>query len=123
MTQLRIGLAEDDHDQRWALKSLLVALGHDVVCEAGDGQALVKGLEHATVDLVITDLEMPVLDGLAAAERISSQRRLPIILLSGHRDAWDIDIEHQPVTLRMHKPISRELLEVAIERAMELTSG
>jgi CheY-like chemotaxis protein len=123
VTGLRICLAEDDHDQRWALKSLLLALGHDVVCEVDDGEALIEAVLKSGVDLVITDLDMPVLDGLAAAEQIAHKRNLPIILLSGHPDSWDIVVEHEPVTLRMHKPIARETLEAAIERAMEAAGG
>lgn len=120
MTGLRICLAEDNEDLRYLLKSLIRSLGHEVVCDAADGQALVDGAMRDNVDLVIADLDMPLLDGLAAAERITQQRGLPIILLSGHADAEHVVVEQEPITLRLLKPVSRRSLEDAIRRAMEL---
>ncbi len=119
MTALRICLGEDNHDVRQALKSLLRTLGHDVVCDVPDGQALVEVATQTNVDLVITDLDMPVLDGLAAAEQITEQRKLPIILLSGHPDAEHVVVAQEPVTLRLLKPVSLHSLQHAIRRAME----
>jgi response regulator NasT len=120
MTSLRICLAEDNEDLRHLLKALIRSLGHEVVCDAADGEALVQGATKGDVDLVIADLDMPVLDGLAAAERIAQQRGMPIILLSGHADAEQVVVEHEPITLRLLKPVSRKSLEEAIRRAMEL---
>jgi CheY-like chemotaxis protein len=120
MLRLRIGLAEDSPDQRWAIKSLLRALGHDVVCEAADGKSLVDAVSQAQVDLVITDFDMPVLDGLEAAEEITRKLNVPIILLSGHFDAKQLVLEHEPVTVAMQKPVSAESLRQAIERAWQI---
>jgi CheY-like chemotaxis protein len=118
VTGLRVCLAEDNQDQMWALKSLLTALGHEVVCEAPDGRALVEGVLSAPADLIITDFDMPNLDGLEAAEEIATKRRLPIILLSGHADAKRVMIDHEPIMVVVPKPISRDTLVDAIERAM-----
>jgi CheY-like chemotaxis protein len=118
MDGLRIGLAEDNGDQRWALRSLLLTLGHDVVCEADDGRSLVDAVLHTEVDLVITDLEMPLLDGLEAAEQITQRRDVPVILLSGHADVEHVVVDHEPVTLVVAKPISLTKLRSAIHQAM-----
>ena len=122
MTSLRICLAEDNEDLRHVLKSLIRSLGHEVVCDVANGQALVDGAMKDDVDLVIADLDMPLLDGLAAAEQIAQQRGMPIILLSGHADADLVVVEHEPVTLRLLKPVTRQSLQEAIERAMDLGS-
>ena len=120
MAGLRICVAEDNEDLREVLKALLKSLGHEVVCEAADGQALVESVIKSDVDLVIADLDMPLLDGLAAAEQISQKHKVPIILLSGHADAQHVVVELEPVTLRLLKPVSLPTLSDAIRRAMEL---
>lgn len=123
MAGLRICVAEDNEDLREVLKTLLKSLGHEVVCDAADGLALVDSATKNDVDLVIADLDMPLLDGLAAAEQISQKRQVPIILLSGHADAEHVVVEHEPVTLRLLKPVSLPTLSDAICRAMELGGG
>ncbi len=120
MAGLRICVAEDNEDLREILKVFLKTLGHEVVCDVADGQALVESATKDDVDLVIADLDMPLLDGLAAAEQISQKRKLPFILMSGHADAVHVVVEHEPVTLRLLKPVSIPKLNEAIRRAMEL---
>jgi response regulator NasT len=114
MPQLRVCLAEDNQDVREALKALLAALGHDVVCDVADGEALVQSVKQTDIDLVIADLDMPLLDGLAAAELIAQRRKLPFILVSGHEDAEHVVLEHEPVTVRLLKPLSLAGLEDVI---------
>jgi two-component system, response regulator PdtaR len=123
MTGLRIAIADDSGDQRRMLGSLLRALGHDVICEAADGKELVEAVLQTHVDLVITDLEMPVLDGLQAAEQIAQKCPVPIILQSGHPDAEHVVIEHEPVALRLHKPVSADTLQRAIKEATAVSQA
>src|SRR5690349_17965659 len=56
--------------------------GYDVVGEAGDGETAVKLAEELRPDLCILDIKMPIMDGLAAAERIAGQRIAPVIILT-----------------------------------------
>jgi CheY-like chemotaxis protein len=119
---LDIGVAEDNADFRRALVALLNALGHRVICEAGDGAELVKAcLEERPaaqrVHLVIVDLDMPIMDGLETAEHFS-QRGVPVILLSGHDDVDRIKLEHEPIAARVRKPATIETLSAAIEQAV-----
>jgi response regulator NasT len=119
MTGLRICVGDDNEDFRQLLKLLLKTLGHEVISEASDGQALVTIATPDNVDLVIADFEMPGLDGLAAAEQIVQRHMLPIILLSGHEDVEKVVLEHEPVTLKLRKPVTLDTLADAIERAMQ----
>lgn len=115
---VRIGLAEDDHDLRQVFVQLLELLGHQVVCAAADGAELIKVCADQQVDVAIVDLEMPVVDGLTAAEEIA-ERGIPVVLVSGHPDVKEVVIEHEPVVTRIVKPATLESFRTAIAKALE----
>jgi CheY-like chemotaxis protein/HPt (histidine-containing phosphotransfer) domain-containing protein len=85
---LRILLAEDNRiNQRVALHTL-EKQGHRVVV-VGDGQAALTALAQAPFDLVLMDIQMPILDGMAATAAIRAQEQtqgthLPIIAMTAH---------------------------------------
>lgn len=66
----RIVLAEDDADLRRVLQRTLAAAGHEVDALA-DGGAALDRLQQGPADLLLADVVMPGLDGLALAERAS----------------------------------------------------
>lgn len=66
----RIVLADDCPVIRRTVRTILEREGHDVIAEAGDGQEGVRLAAALSPDLVILDLSMPVLGGLAAAREI-----------------------------------------------------
>jgi CheY-like chemotaxis protein len=57
------------------------------------------------------------MDGLEAAEELS-KKGIPAILISGHSEAMQIRVEHEPVVARLLKPPSLEELKNAIENAL-----
>jgi len=115
MTSARICLAEDDPNLRKTLKAMLGRLGHTVVCDAENGQVLLESMATAEVDLVLADLDMPIVDGLTAAEEIAHTKHIPVILLSGHADAHHIVFEREPIAKFLLKPVSMQTLEAAIQ--------
>ena len=77
-------LADDNADMRDYVKRLLVTQGYEVET-VGDGNAALGRIREQTPDLVLTDVMMPGLDGLALLRELradSSTRQTPIILLS-----------------------------------------
>ncbi|MFL6097956.1 MAG: response regulator, partial [Blastococcus sp.] len=64
---IRVLIAEDEALIRLDLKEMLEEEGYSVVAEVGDGQQAVDRARELTPDLVILDIQMPVLDGLSAA--------------------------------------------------------
>ena len=81
---LRVVVA-DDHDLvRTGIKSLLSQIeGVEVVGEARDGEELVRLAARLEPDLVMTDISMPGLDGLAAIDRIHlAQPNVRLVVLS-----------------------------------------
>jgi signal transduction histidine kinase/CheY-like chemotaxis protein/HPt (histidine-containing phosphotransfer) domain-containing protein len=120
---LRILLAEDNLvNQRVALR-ILEKQGHTVVV-VGDGQAALTALAQASFDLVLMDIQMPVLDGLAATAAIRAQEQtqgthVPIIAMTAHAMRGDYE---QCLTAGMDgyvtKPIKATNLTAAIARLL-----
>jgi AmiR/NasT family two-component response regulator len=78
----RVLIAEDEALIRLDLKEMLEEEGYEVVGEAGDGETAVSLAEQLRPDLVILDVKMPVMDGIAAAERIAGARVAPVVILT-----------------------------------------
>ena len=78
----RVLIAEDEALIRLDLAEMLVEEGYDVVGEAGDGESAVRLAEELKPDLVILDIKMPIMDGLAAAEKIAGARLAPVVILT-----------------------------------------
>jgi two-component system cell cycle response regulator CpdR len=84
----RILLAEDEEALRAFITRALLQDGHDVVATADGGEALdVLTRDHGRFDLLLTDIRMPVMDGIALA--LAAARDHPdlvILLMTGYAD-------------------------------------
>ena len=78
----RVLVAEDEALIRMDLAEMLGEEGYDVVGQAGDGQRAIELARELRPDLVILDVKMPVLDGIAAAETIAGERIAPVVILT-----------------------------------------
>lgn len=78
----RVLIAEDEGLIRLDLAEMLTEEGYEVVAEAADGEAAVKLAQEHRPDLVICDIQMPIMDGLQAAEQIVSSRIAPVVILT-----------------------------------------
>jgi response regulator NasT len=83
---LRIAIADDERDMRDYFARILPRLGHEIVVSAKNGRELVERCQATCPDLVIADIRMPEMDGLAALEEICRSRPLPAILVSAYSD-------------------------------------
>ncbi len=86
---LRFLVVEDEAVNRLALARSLRKLGHTVV-EAGNGEEALRHLAMERVDVVVMDIQMPVMDGLTAVTHIrngevpGTDRRLPVVALTAY---------------------------------------
>lgn len=114
---LKVAVADDDPDMREILVRFLVKLGHEVCLVAADGADLLQGVQSRAVDLIVTDLDVPILDGLAAAEELA-KFGAPVILVSGHADLELIRRDREPIVTALQKPLDIRSLEWAIALAI-----
>jgi signal transduction histidine kinase/ligand-binding sensor domain-containing protein/CheY-like chemotaxis protein len=122
--RFRILLAEDNViNQRFAVRTL-EKMGHQIFVAQNGAEALVA-LKVEKVDLVLMDVQMPEMDGLAATREIrrrelDSQEHLPVIAMTAHAMKGDREnCLDAGMDDYIAKPIAREELQQVIERVMK----
>jgi response regulator NasT len=123
----RVLIAEDEALIRLDLKEMLEEEGYVVVAEVGDGQQAVDQAAALRPDLVILDVQMPVLDGLAAAEQIAAARLAPVIVLTAFSQRELVERARDAGAMAyLVKPFSKNdlvpAIEVARARFVEMTA-
>jgi AmiR/NasT family two-component response regulator len=117
--QPRVVVAEDEALIRMDLVEMLGEQGYDVVGEAGDGARAIELAEELRPDLVILDVQMPVLDGIAAAERIAQARIAPVVILTAFSQRDLVERARDAGAMAyLVKPFSAGDLVPAIEMAV-----
>ncbi len=115
----RVVIAEDEALIRMDLAEMLGEQGYEVVGQAGDGARAVELAEELRPDLVILDVKMPVLDGIAAAERIAAARIAPVVILTAFSQRELVDRARDAGAMAyLVKPFSASDLVPAIEMAV-----
>lgn len=114
---LRIMVVDDDLGVARSLRDLLVAEGCQVVT-AGNGLEALKLLDHTQVDLVLSDVVMPDLDGYDLFMEIKRSSQIPVILMTGFYYDRDHVIKRSRLegleSVIFKKPVDPERLKVAI---------
>jgi CheY-like chemotaxis protein len=115
-------LVVDDHESmRTIIGALLRAFGSSRIHEAENGEAALRVLAGAPVDIIITDLKMPVLDGLGFVRRLRASNgpsaRVPVIMVSGHANVERVvAARNAGVNEFIVKPINGPLLADRLRR-------
>src|SRR4051812_40780716 len=84
----RVLIVDDHADLRALLRILLERAGADVL-EASDGRAALRALYAERPELVVLDVDMPVLDGWGTLERIREASDIPVLMLTGSASELD----------------------------------
>lgn len=121
----RILLAEDSFAARILTTALLTRMGCDVD-SAENGEDAVASASANSYDVIIMDIEMPVMDGLTAATQIRAldgpAGRTPIIALSAFlADSQKASIWRESFDINLAKPAGREQLRKVIQAVIDVS--
>lgn len=116
---MRIAVADDELEMLEFYEMALTELGHQVVVKAANGRELIEECKRVHPDLIITDIKMPEIDGLEAANMLRPDFPTPVILVSAYHDADLIERAlHDHVLAYLVKPIKVVDLEPTIALVM-----
>lgn len=127
-TSLRILHAEDDVMTQILVQALAEDFGHKVTAVA-DGAAALDRLAAEPFDLLLIDMQMPVMDGLAATRELRRREaaagapRLPVIMLTANSMPQDVAAALAAgVDRHVSKPVTSQHLKQAIVQTMRSTA-
>jgi two-component system chemotaxis response regulator CheY len=117
-----IVIVDDFENTRRVIEYSLKNLEHDVLM-AENGQEALKFFDGRKIDLLITDLNMPVMDGIELVENLrnnSTYMFLPIIMLTTERNqAKREKADEIKVTTWMQKPFEQEKFVKIVSRCLK----
>jgi two-component system C4-dicarboxylate transport response regulator DctD len=120
MEQAKVLIIDDDDDLRHALTQSLQLAGYDV-SEYSQGQAVLSHINRELYGVVVTDIRMPVIDGMQLLAKILEiDPAMPTILITGHGDiSTAVDAMRNGAYDFIEKPFAGERLLNAVSRALE----
>jgi DNA-binding NtrC family response regulator len=116
----KVMIVEDDAGLRDTLAQYLARLGYEVTtaCDGGDA---VERLDDAPPDLILTDISMPDMDGLALLEQVKARYPETVVIMMTAFSSIDSAVEamRRGAEDYLSKPLQLSDLQVRIERALE----
>ena len=111
-------VVEDSDDTRYFMRLALEDLGY-LVIEAENGAQAVTLAENESPDIILMDLSLPVMDGLAATERIRASTKLsavPVIAVTAHQETdFRNDAKAAGFDAYVTKPVDIDFLNELIQ--------
>lgn len=120
MTGARVLVVDDEPNARRMLEILLSKLGC-VVLTAGDGQAALDLVSEHAVDLVVTDLNMPILDGLGLLSALrAAGNPVPVIVVTAYGTVESaVAAMKQGAFDYLIRPLDLDQVELVVRRALD----
>jgi len=123
LSNVKVLLVEDNLVNQLVAKELLISMNANVVI-ADNGQRALDSLAEDTFDIVLMDIQMPIMDGLTATAEIRKQEQyqhLPIIAMTAHAREEDKQRSLAAgMNLHIAKPVTGKLLLTSILQALAL---
>ncbi|GGF94879.1 response regulator transcription factor [Paenibacillus abyssi] len=120
----KVLLVDDELFVRKGLMNLIdwKSLGYEICGEAESGQEALDIMEQVSPDLVITDIRMPVLDGLDLIRTVTTEwRKVPVfIIISGYHD---FKYAQQALRYNVHDYLLKPIDEVELENTLKKLVG
>jgi len=117
-------IVDDEPPARARMASLLAEIGGvDVLGEAGDGRSAVEICEHLAPDLVLLDIDMPLMGGLEAARHLAALDPAPAVIFCTAYDEHALAAFEANAVDYLVKPIRGERLRAALARAQRYSGA
>jgi len=110
-------IVEDDHALRYMYRTALALAGY-AVKEAGDGYDALRMIDRDPPDLVVLDLILPTISGLAVRQEIAGQvltRNVPVVVVTGS----SLPVDERSVACLLRKPVLPDALVATVEKCLE----
>jgi two-component system response regulator AlgR len=115
---MKIAIVDDEPLARERLRRLLAEFpGYEVIGEAGDGEAALALIRAQQPDLVLLDIRMPGKDGLQVARELAEDETPPAVIFTTAFSEHALSAFDASATAYLLKPIRREKLREALQRA------
>jgi len=118
---VKLLVVDDNPDILQALASMITLFGHGVD-EAGDGLEAIRLLRKGRYDVVVTDADMPRVDGVQLCKFVKAQRPdIHVIGMSGNLSALK-EMENAGADICLPKPFGLDEFQSAIEKRLDASS-
>ena len=119
---MKVLIVDDELPARERLKSLLVEIPDtEVVGEATNGEQSLTRAYELTPDVVLLDVRMPGMDGIEVAQHLNALAEPPAVIFTTAFDEYAVNAFEAHAVGYLLKPIRKEKLAAALERAGRLT--
>jgi len=120
-------VVDDAPMMRELIVSILEELGYRRITQAGDGSQALAVLHEGNIDLVITDWNMPVMNGFALLKAVRASpalSHLPVLLATAEVDGYAMQAAQRAgADAYLCKPVAPERLAEALSAAFERRGG
>jgi two-component system, LytTR family, response regulator AlgR len=120
---MRVLIADDEPLARERLAALVGDAGGEVVASVADGEQAVQQADRLRPDVCLLDIRMPGLDGLDAARLIGALDDPPAVVFCTAYDEYALKAFEAHAVDYLLKPVRRERLDQALQRAGRLSAG
>ncbi len=115
----RIVIADDEGVIRMGLRTMLRTLGHTVIGTARNGIEAVAQVLNLKPDLLLLDIKMPEMDGIAVAQKLTRDAPLPIVMLTAFSERPLVEqVAEMPVMGYLVKPVDESKLAPTLDMAI-----
>ncbi len=119
---MRFLVVDDSSTMRRIIVNTLKSLGHQEICEAGNGREGLESLKDGPFDLIITDWNMPEMSGIdfvRSLRRDDSTSQIPIVMVTTNASRDDIvEAMKAGVTSYVVKPFTHDTIREKLEAAL-----
>ncbi len=122
---LKVLIVEDNQHMRSLLRTLLNSVGIRDIAEAGNGASALETLRERKCDLILSDLSMKPMDGIAFSHAVRTNENspnpfVPIIMITGHTEKHKVEAARDAgITEFLAKPITAQSLFSRIAEIVE----